>query len=129
MSIINIFIPSSSSTTSMSDIQINSSSTLPLSFPYLSTIRVPPPLELPEVPLRERRGFSEFITIIPRPELPMESMPMPARGQLEPRTGALPRRRRVSTAKPVVIQTIIESKDFDFTCPFEDSSDDDGNSL
>ncbi|KAE9382356.1 hypothetical protein BT96DRAFT_930297 [Gymnopus androsaceus JB14] len=45
---------------------------------------VPPPLILSDVPLRERRGFTEFITVIPRSELLQESAPMPAKGQ--PRT-------------------------------------------
>ncbi|KIK59273.1 hypothetical protein GYMLUDRAFT_245349 [Collybiopsis luxurians FD-317 M1] len=114
MSITNISTPSSSSTTSTSDIKVNS-----LSFPFLPTIRVPPPLILPEVPLRERRGFTESITIISRPEHPSELMPKPARGQLEPRAGALPRRRRASSVKPVITQPFIsESKNFDFAiCP------------
>ncbi|KIK59266.1 hypothetical protein GYMLUDRAFT_74528 [Collybiopsis luxurians FD-317 M1] len=110
MSITNILTLSLSSTNPTSDIEVNS-----LSFPFLPTIRVPPPLILSEVPLRERRGFNQSIIIIPRPELPSESMPKPARGQLEPRAGALPRRRRAPSMKPVVIQpNISESKNFDF---------------
>ncbi|KAE9403308.1 hypothetical protein BT96DRAFT_917568, partial [Gymnopus androsaceus JB14] len=81
------------------------------------TIRVPPPLILSDIPLRERRGFTEFIT---------ESAPMPAKGQLEPRAGALPRRRRASSSvKPVITQAIIcESRKFDFASSDSDSSDD-----
>ncbi|KAJ3759624.1 hypothetical protein EV360DRAFT_69360 [Lentinula raphanica] len=71
------------------------------SMPALSTfvppnIRVPPPLPIPEIPLRERRGFVEFIPITPRSVLgdTAQSVPMPAKGHLEPKAGALPRRRR-----------------------------------
>ncbi|KAJ3984114.1 hypothetical protein F5890DRAFT_1554347 [Lentinula detonsa] len=70
---------------------------LALAPPYIANIHVPPPLLLSDTPLRERRGFVEFIPIIPRsaPDSP-ESVPMPAKGQLEPKAGTLPRRRRTS---------------------------------
>ncbi|KAE9407386.1 hypothetical protein BT96DRAFT_131653 [Gymnopus androsaceus JB14] len=114
----SIFTASLSSTY-LSDIEKNSS--LLSSF----TIRVPPPLILSDVPLRERRGFTEFISIIPRPEHFQDSAPMPAKGQLEPRAGALPRRRRASSnAKSVITQAIIcESRIFDFASSDSDSSD------
>eukprot|EP00918_Siedleckia_nematoides_P097760 GHVU01214138.1.p1 GENE.GHVU01214138.1~~GHVU01214138.1.p1 ORF type:complete len:158 (+),score=8.80 GHVU01214138.1:55-474(+) len=136
MSVTNIFTPSSS--THLSDFEDNqnspalSSSSTDFSFPpfapafpHLPKIRVPPPLILSETPLRERRGFLEFITITPRPELLQASAPVPAKGQLEPRAGALPRRRQASSiVKPVIIQTIIcESRNFDFASS-SDSSDD-----
>eukprot|EP00914_Ancora_sagittata_P013185 GHVO01025675.1.p1 GENE.GHVO01025675.1~~GHVO01025675.1.p1 ORF type:complete len:160 (+),score=1.19 GHVO01025675.1:58-480(+) len=140
MPITKFFTPSSS--THLSDIEDNqnspalSSSSTDFSFPpftsvfpYLPEIRVPPSLMPSETPLRERRGFLEFITITPRPELSVQaSAPMPAKGQLEPRAGALPRRRRASSnVKPVIIQTIIcESRNFDFASSSDSSDDEEG---
>jgi hypothetical protein len=91
---------------------LNFSSLVPV-FPYLPNIRVPP-LVLPEIPLRERRGFLEFIHITPGSGFVSESQ-MPAKGQLEPRAGSLPRRRRASTVtKPITLTSIHEPRTFDF---------------
>ncbi|KAF5350825.1 hypothetical protein D9757_013538 [Collybiopsis confluens] len=106
-----------------SEIEVISS---PLCFPFLlPIIGVPPLLVLSEVPLRERRGFNEFITIIPSAEFLNALASKPARGQLEPRAGALPRRRRTTSAASQTQPPIVsESKNFDFgISPFEDSSD------
>ncbi|KAJ3792749.1 hypothetical protein GGU11DRAFT_760500 [Lentinula aff. detonsa] len=67
---------------------------LALAPPYIANIRVPPPLLLSNTPLRERRGFVDFIPIIPRsaPDS-SESAPILAKGHLEPKAGTLPRRR------------------------------------
>ncbi|KAF9063696.1 hypothetical protein BDP27DRAFT_1426609 [Rhodocollybia butyracea] len=132
MSIYNMIYPSSS--TSLSDVEnhcllsptlsslitdfeaesLTFPSFVPV-FPYLPNIRVPPPLVLPEIPLRERRGFLEFIHITPGSAFGSESQ-IPAKGQLEPRAGSLPRRRRASTVtKPISTPTSIhESRTFDF---------------
>ncbi|KAJ3923850.1 hypothetical protein F5877DRAFT_73997 [Lentinula edodes] len=59
----------------------------------LPFIRVPPPLTLSEIPLRERRGFEEFITITPPPDVIGKKS---AKGQIQPTAGSLPRRRRKS---------------------------------
>ncbi len=120
----SLALSSSSSATSSLPSATSSSSFIPSSvpaFPYTPSIRVPPPLLLSEIPLRERRGFCEFVTIIPRPEC---SAPMPARGQLEPRAGALPRRRRASSVqqKPAIIH---ELRNFDFDTPSESSDEED----
>ncbi|KAF5375742.1 hypothetical protein D9757_008996 [Collybiopsis confluens] len=103
----------------------NISTSSPLSFPFLPTIGVPPLLVLSEISLRERRGFNEFITIIPNAEFPKASASKPARGQLEPRAGSLPRRKRTQSAATKLQPILSESKNFDFAIsPSEDSSDD-----
>ncbi|GAW07946.1 hypothetical protein LENED_009975 [Lentinula edodes] len=76
-------------------------------FPYTPNIRVPPPLILPELPLRERRGFIEFIQITPRTAF---AVSMPAKGQLEPKAGGLPRRRRASTKSVITTHNISKSR-------------------
>ncbi|KAF9076084.1 hypothetical protein BDP27DRAFT_1358149 [Rhodocollybia butyracea] len=81
---------SSSSLSSIITASESESTTLPSFipvFPCLPNIRVPPSLILSEIPLRERRGFVEFIHIIPGSALVSESTQMPAKGQLEPRAG------------------------------------------
>ncbi|KAJ3869848.1 hypothetical protein EV359DRAFT_76284 [Lentinula novae-zelandiae] len=91
-------------------------------FPYTPNIRVPPPLILPELPLRERRGFIEFIQITPRTAF---AVPMPAKGQLEPKSGGLPRRRRAS-AKPVITtHTISKSRKIGLVASSESSDEED----
>ncbi|KAF9059698.1 hypothetical protein BDP27DRAFT_1430999 [Rhodocollybia butyracea] len=122
MSIYNMNYPSSSienhclSSPLITDFETESL-TLPSfvpAFPYLPNIHVPPPLVLPEIPLRERRGFLEFIHITPGSAYASESQ-MPAKGQLEPRAGSLPRRRRASTiTKPITLTHIHEPRAFDF---------------
>ncbi|KAJ4482856.1 hypothetical protein C8J55DRAFT_559678 [Lentinula edodes] len=91
-------------------------------FPYTPDVRVPPPLILPELPLRERRGFTEFIQITPRTAF---AVPMPAKGQLEPKTGGLPRRRRAS-AKPVITtHTISKSRKIGLVVSSKSSDEED----
>lgn len=91
-------------------------------FPYTPNIRVPPPPILPELPLRERRGFIEFIQITPRTAF---AVPMPAKGHLEPKTGGLPRRRRAS-AKPVITtHTISKSRKIGLVASSESSDEED----
>ncbi|KAJ3813387.1 hypothetical protein EV368DRAFT_77440 [Lentinula lateritia] len=70
----------------------------------LPLIRVPPPLILSETPLRERRGFAEFITITPRSDVHVKNT---AKGQIQPTAGSLPTRRRKtpSARRDVVIHT------------------------
>ncbi|KAJ3999857.1 hypothetical protein F5050DRAFT_1709430 [Lentinula boryana] len=75
----------SESLSSLSSLNLGQTSNLP-------AIRAPPPLLLSEIPLRERRGFFEFIIIVPRVDIPGKKA---ARGQLEPKAGGLPRRRQI----------------------------------
>ncbi|KAE9407431.1 hypothetical protein BT96DRAFT_986728 [Gymnopus androsaceus JB14] len=95
----SIIFTTSLSSTYLSDIEKNST---PLSS---FTIRVPPPLILSEVPLRERRGFTE--------------------ASLNRELVRLPRRRRASSnAKPVITKLpVCESRMFDFAGSDSDSSD------
>ncbi|GAV99279.1 hypothetical protein LENED_000723 [Lentinula edodes] len=85
----------------------------------LPFIRVPPPLTLSEIPLRERRGFEEFITITPRPDVIGKKS---AKGQIQPTAGSLPRRRRKSSSMRRAVVKIVESEDSDES---SDSEDDD----
>ncbi|KAJ4487075.1 hypothetical protein C8J55DRAFT_558156 [Lentinula edodes] len=83
----------------------------------LPIIRVPPPLILSETPLRERRGFAEFITITPRANAIGE---ISAKGQIEPTAGGLPRRRKSLHVRRIVVKHPLKSEDSDSS----DSEDD-----
>ncbi|KAJ3896348.1 hypothetical protein GG344DRAFT_72181 [Lentinula edodes] len=85
----------------------------------LPLIRVPPPLTLSETPLRERRGFEQFITITPRSEVVGKQS---AKGQIQPTAGSLPRRRRKSPSMRRAVVKIIESEDSDESSDSEDDS-------
>ncbi|KAJ3881910.1 hypothetical protein F5051DRAFT_436542 [Lentinula edodes] len=84
----------------------------------LPLIRVPPPLTLSETPLRERRGFEQFITITPSDVVGKQS----AKGQIQPTAGSLPRRRRKSPSMRPAVVKIIESEDSDESSDPEDDS-------
>ncbi|KAJ4464290.1 hypothetical protein C8J55DRAFT_610020 [Lentinula edodes] len=87
----------------------------------LPLIRVPPPLILPETPLRERRGFEAFITITPRADVHGKTS---AKGQLEPTAGGLPRRRRIVKSINVKGSVVNHASDFDSDSDSYDSEDD-----
>ncbi|KAJ3936005.1 MAG: hypothetical protein NXY57DRAFT_957697 [Lentinula lateritia] len=76
----------------------------------LPLIRVPPPLTLSETPLRERRGFEQFVSITPRSDVVGKNS---AKGQIQPTAGSIPRRRRKSSIIRRAVVKIIESESSD----------------